>query len=212
MNYRFLVGGAVVLALGLPGMAWAQQKPPPAAPAQAGSTGQQQPAQQVPSAPLPPLIASQWTKLCNTPQQGGVKVCLTGHEVRADTGLLMVSTTMVEPEGNPKKVLRVTVPAPMYLPAGIRMVLDQNPPLASQIFTCIQTVCIADYDVTDDLLGRLKKGTTLTVQFLTVNGQQANVPTALADFAKAHDGPPTDQKVFEEQQKKFQDQFKKPSQ
>ena len=31
----------------------------------------------------------------------------------------------------------------------------------------------------------------------------------LADFGKAYDGPPTDPKVFEEQQKKLQDELQK---
>jgi hypothetical protein len=31
----------------------------------------------------------------------------------------------------------------------------------------------------------------------------------LRDFAKAYDGPPTDPKVFEEQQKKLQDELQK---
>ncbi len=31
----------------------------------------------------------------------------------------------------------------------------------------------------------------------------------LADFAKAYDGPPTDPKVFEEQQKKLQDELQR---
>ena len=35
------------------------------------------------------------------------------------------------------------------------------------------------------------------------------MPLPLVDFGKAYDGPPTDPKVFEEQQKKLQDDLQK---
>jgi hypothetical protein len=35
------------------------------------------------------------------------------------------------------------------------------------------------------------------------------LPLPLLDFAKAYDGPPTDPKVFEEQQRKLQEELQK---
>jgi hypothetical protein len=35
------------------------------------------------------------------------------------------------------------------------------------------------------------------------------LPLPLSDFAKAYDGPPTDPKVFEENQKKLQEELQK---
>jgi len=42
-----------------------------------------------------------------------------------------------------------------------------------------------------------------------MNGQAMSPQMDLKDFAKAYDGPPTDPKVFEEQQKKLQDELQK---
>ena len=42
-----------------------------------------------------------------------------------------------------------------------------------------------------------------------MNGQPISPQLQLKDFAKAYDGPPTDPKVFEEQQKKLQDELQK---
>ena len=42
-----------------------------------------------------------------------------------------------------------------------------------------------------------------------MNGQAMSPQLDLKDFAKAYDGPPTDPKVFEEQQKKLQDELQK---
>ena len=69
--------------------------------------------------------------------------------------------------------------------------------------------CIADYEATADLIGRMKKGQVLTVQAIHMNGQAMSPQLDCSDFAKAYDGPPTDPKVFEEQQKKLQEELQK---
>ena len=40
-------------------------------------------------------------------------------------------------------------------------------------------------------------------------GQALSLVLPLNDFAKAYDGPPTDPKVFEEQQKKLQEELQR---
>ena len=55
----------------------------------------------------------------------------------------------------------------------------------------------------------MKKGQGLVVQAINSTGQPISLLLPLTDFAKAYDGPPTDPKVFEEQQKKLQDELQK---
>jgi hypothetical protein len=59
------------------------------------------------------------------------------------------------------------------------------------------------------MINKLKKGHTLTIQAINMQGQAISLPLPLADFAKAYDGPPTDPKVFEEQQRKLQEELQK---
>ena len=59
------------------------------------------------------------------------------------------------------------------------------------------------------MLDRLKKGQNLIIQAINANNQPLTLPLPLNDFAKAYDGPPTDPKVFEEQQKKLQEELQK---
>jgi hypothetical protein len=66
---------------------------------------------------------------------------------------------------------------------------------------------MSDYEANADMVGKLKKGQQLAVQAINGNGQPVSLLLPLADFAKAYDGPPTDPKVFEEQQKKLQDEL-----
>ena len=45
------------------------------------------------------------------------------------------------------------------------------------------------------------------MQGINAQGKAVSFILPLADFAKAHDGPPMDPKVFEEQQRKLQEQL-----
>ena len=74
---------------------------------------------------------------------------------------------------------------------------------------CFTNGCMADYEATPDMIGKLKKGQALVVQAINSTGQPISLVLPLADFAKAYDGPPTDPKVFEEQQKKLQDELQR---
>ena len=55
----------------------------------------------------------------------------------------------------------------------------------------------------------MKKGQGLVVQAINSTGQPISLVLPLADFAKAYEGPPTDPKVFEEQQKKLQEELQR---
>jgi hypothetical protein len=47
------------------------------------------------------------------------------------------------------------------------------------------------------------------VQAINSNGAPLTLPLPLAEFAKAYDGPPTDPKEFEANQKKLQEELQK---
>jgi invasion protein IalB len=116
---------------------------------------------------------------------------------------------IIEPEGEPKKILRVTLPLGMQLVHGTRVIVDANPPAQSPYVICFANGCMSDYEVTPELLANMKKGQNLVVQAINSNGAPLTLPLPLAEFAKAYDGPPTDPKVFEETQKKLQEELQK---
>jgi invasion protein IalB len=184
------------------------QAPPPAAgaPAAAGTpaAGGQPPDQQV------QLIYAPWTKFCLKGQDANAKqVCFTGKDGRIESGQPVIAAVIIEPEGEPKKILRVTLPLGMQLVHGTRVIVDNNPPAQSPYVICFQNGCMSDYEVTPELLANLKKGQNLVVQAINSNGAPLTLPLPLAEFAKAYDGPPTDPKVFEETQKKLQEELQK---
>ena len=74
---------------------------------------------------------------------------------------------------------------------------------------CFTNGCMADYEASAEMIGKMKKGQGLVVQAINANRPADQPVLPLADFAKAYDGPPTDPKVFEEQQKKLQEELQK---
>ncbi len=121
----------------------------------------------------------------------------------------VVAAALFEPDGEPTKIFRVTLPSPLQLKYGTRLIVDQQEPLTAQFFTCFSNGCMADYAGTPDLVEKLKKGQMLTIQAINLAGSPISFPLPLTDFAKANEGPPTDPKVFEEQQRKLQEELQK---
>jgi invasion protein IalB len=157
-----------------------------------------------------PLVYSPWTKICGKDQQPNAKeVCLVIKEARLETGQFVAGAVLVEPEGDPKKMLRVTLPLGMQLQQGTRVIIDQSNPLQRPYVICFPNGCMSDYDADAEMVGKLKKGQGLVVQAINAGGQPISLSLPLADFAKAYDGPPTDPKVLEEQQKKLQEELQK---
>jgi invasion protein IalB len=183
----------------------AQQAPAGGAPAA------QAPAQQQPQEQQIQLIYAPWTKFCLKGQEAGAKqVCFTGKDGRIESGQPVIAAVIIEPEGEPKKILRVTLPLGMQLVHGTRIIIDNNQPQQSPYVICFQNGCMSDYEATPETIAALKKGQNLVVQAINSNGAPLTLPLPLAgEFAKAYDGPPTDPKQFEENQKKLQEELQK---
>jgi invasion protein IalB len=181
-------------------------QPPGGQPAQPGQNGQQQQVQ---------LIYSPWTKFClkgqpgQTPDPNAKQVCFTGKDARIESGMPVVAAVLIEPEGQERKILRVTLPLGMQLVHGTRVIVDQNQPLTAPYVICFTNGCMADYEANADMVGKMKKGQGLVVQGINSTGQPISLTLPLADFAKAYDGPPTDPKEFEAQQRKLQDELQR---
>ena len=176
------------------------QQPPPQ-----GQAGQQQ----------VQLIFSPWTKFClkgqpgQAPDPNAKQICFTGKDARIESGMPVAAAVLIEPEGQERKILRVTLPLGMQLAHGTRVIIDQSQPLTAPYVICFTNGCMADYEANTDMIGKMKKGQGLTIQAINSTGQPISLAMPLTDFAKAYDGPPTDPKVFEEQQKKLQEELQR---
>jgi invasion protein IalB len=182
----------------------AQKQAPAAQPAPAQAAPQQQA-----GGDQPQLMYSPWMKVCGKgPDTNNKQVCVVTKDGRLENGMPVAIVQLFEPEGD-QKVLRVTVPLGMQIQHGTRLIIDQGAPAQQPYKICFPVGCMADYPVTDEIMKQLKTGQQLTVQAINMQGTPISLPLPLADFAKAYDGPATDPKAFEEQQRKLQEELQK---
>ena len=151
---------------------------------------------------------SPWMKVCGKGQDtNGKQVCVLTKDGRLENGMPVAIVQLFEPEGQPK-MLRVTVPLGMQLQHGTRVIIDQGQPVNEPYKICFPVGCMSDYPVTDDMIAD-EEGQDHHVQAINMQGTPISLPLPLNDFAKAYDGPATDPKVFEEQQRKLQSELQK---
>jgi invasion protein IalB len=196
------------------------QAPAPAAPKAAPKAAQKQapaaqpaPAQTAPQQQAggdqPQLMYSPWMKVCGKgPDTNNKQVCVVTKDGRLENGMPVAIVQLFEPEGD-QKVLRITVPLGMQIQHGTRLIIDQGQPAQQPYKICFPVGCMADYPVTDEIMKQLKTGQQITIQAINMQGTPISLPLPLADFAKAYDGPATDPKAFEDQQRKLQEELQK---
>jgi invasion protein IalB len=221
-----LVATTVLAGLNMP--AWTQQPKEPAPKAQPKAGQPKAPTAQPKAAPAPPAPAavpqsafvpvdqmpklsfSPWAKFCMKPpgaDANAKQVCFTGSDAQLEDGRAFMSAVIIEPEGDARKILKVLLPLGLQIPAGTRVSVDQGQPMTAPYAICVSNGCYADYEATADLVGRMKQGQSLVIQGLAPSNQVLSVSIPLSEFAKGYDGPPTDPKVLEDQQKKAQDKL-----
>jgi invasion protein IalB len=217
---RTLAVFATVVAFSTAGLTMASAQTAPKAAPKKGSAPAQAPApaQAAPAAggqqeqAVPPLIYSNWTKICGKgPEQGAKQICQTGKDGRLESGMPIVAAILMEMEGEGKKVLQIMLPPGVYLPKGTRVVIDRDEPSAiiGTFLTCANGGCIAHLEANADIVQKLKKGQNLYVQAYNMAQNVMTMSLPLGDFAKAYDGPATDPKELEAKNKKLQDELQR---
>jgi len=146
----------------------AEAQPAPAAPAQAATPP--------PWPEMPQFIYSPWAKFCGKGQNATAKqVCFTGKDARTEAGQPVVAAVLIEPDGEPKKLFRITLPSPLQLQYGSRVIVDKQAPLTAPFFTCFTNGCMADYQAAPDLIGKLKHGQMLRSAYRSKGGAAEEV-------------------------------------
>jgi invasion protein IalB len=212
------LAAALTIALGAP--AWSQAPPPvqpapkaqpkaqPKAPPQQKPPEAAPPSQQQGGATEPPLIWSPWAKLCGK-EENAQQVCITARDGRNEAGYPLIVAALIEDDNKHQKFLRVTLPLGMLLQQPVRAEIDDGQPMNQPYILCMANGCIADFEASAELVGKMKKGQGLIVSGIHFQVGPMQVKVPLAEFAKSNEGPPVDPKAFEEQQKKLQEELQK---
>jgi len=137
-----------------------------------------------------------WRKLCFKP--GGAKMlCRTSITGTFATGQLAVRLDMIEREGDGIKRLQLFAPVGMYLPAGVKLTVDQGTPFQAPYNWCLTNTCIAARVVDPKLVREMDGARTLRLEFVDSNLLLLTTSLPLAQFASTHKGAPA--QTFEQE-------------
>ena len=179
----------------------AQQPPAPAAPAKKppakppARPAAAAPAPAVPGAPpaqvaapappaeMPQPTYSPWAKFCGKGNDASAKeVCFTGKDARTEAGQPVVAAALIEPEGAAEEALPGDAAEPLQLAVRHPHRLStRNRRSAGAFFTCFANGCMADYEATPELVGKLKKGQMLVIQAINLAATAISFPLPLTD-------------------------------
>lgn len=159
----------------------------------------------VPSVQMGQVTYGAWKRFCLKDPKGDF--CYTSQD--GLIGETNIAAVVVEPPSSQKKILRFTLPLGMILAHGTRSAVDNGPPQQQPFVICFPIGCLADYELTPQLLADMKKGGKLVIQAINAASQQWTVSFPLAGFTKAYEGPPTDPKKLDEMNQAITEELKK---
>ena len=130
-----------------------------------------------------------WRKLCFKP--GGAKMlCRTSITGTFATGQMAVRVDIIERDGDGSARLQLFAPVGMYLPAGVKVTVDQGTPYRVPYNWCLTNTCIAA-DVPDPkMLLEMAAGQTLRLEFVDSNLLSLTTSLPLARFASVRRDAP----------------------
>jgi invasion protein IalB len=195
LHCHLRLASLLVLTLAL-GTSWAiAQEAPPAATRTA-------------PAATPAPAGSVWVKVCKKGEQVGDKeVCQVKYEaVNPDTGMVLVGVAVRAAEGEEKQLLlvRVTTAYTLVIPVDLQIKIDDGQPISLKYIACLPQSCQAQTELNSELLQKMRKGNEMTVAAENIQQKTLGFRVALQGFAKAYDGPPVDNALYEESQRRME--------
>jgi invasion protein IalB len=138
---------------------------------------------------------SDWRKVCfKTP--GTNMVCRTTVSGTFETGQSAVRIDLIEREGDKAARLQMFLPVGMYLPAGVKITIDQAASHGFPYVWCLTNTCIAA-DVADPkLIKDMETGQKLLLEVVDSSVMTVSTSLPLDQFATIRHGPPT--QIFEQ--------------
>ena len=159
------------------------------------AAAQDQPQQQVPQG---------WFKACS--KQAEVDICNVQNIMTAQTGQLVTGISLIELKGKVnRKVFQVTVPSGRMVMPGIGLQIDGGKTQKLDYVICFPDRCIAEAQLSDQLVANFKKGSILTLTSVNFQNQPNPIKVTLEGFTGAYDGPALQQSDIEDRQKKLQE-------
>ena len=150
----------------------------------------------------------QWFKACA--DQGESTICNVQNIRTADTGQLLTAVSLIEVKGKAKqRIFQVSVPTGRLVKPGILMQIDGNKPARIPYGLCLPDRCIAEVELTDQMVSSLKRGGKLTLTSLNFQRKENPIQMTLSGFTAAYDGEGIKQDELAKRQQALADELKK---
>ncbi|WP_454812061.1 invasion associated locus B family protein [Labrys neptuniae] len=170
---------AAGLACLLAGSAQAQAKKPAAPEAPKAATA-------APSA-APAPAAPGWVTRCTADaRQGPLDCVVEENAVMNNTGQLVVGFSVRVPSDTRAPVVLVRLPLGLYLPAGLKLQVDDGQPVSYPLQTCDGAGCYVGTPLDAGLLARMKTGKQLKTTFQNLQRNDVSVQLPLTGFAESY--------------------------
>jgi invasion protein IalB len=130
-----------------------------------------------------------WQKVCfKTP--GTNMVCRTMISGSWDTGQSAVRVDLVERESESTARLQLFLPVGLYLPAGVKVTVDQGKPYQLPYVWCMTNTCIAASVAEPQLIQDMQKGEKLGIEIVDHSVQSVSTELPLKQFDAVRKGAP----------------------
>jgi invasion protein IalB len=129
-----------------------------------------------------------WATRCNDAAKPQERTCVLSRALVDPTSRrLMVAVTFRIAPPDRKPVMKLLLPVDLYLPAGVKLTIDDGAAQMLKFETCIRGGCLAPVPLDAALLQRLRKGTGIKVGYQTVDQKPVDLTLKLDGFARSFD-------------------------
>jgi invasion protein IalB len=136
-----------------------------------------------------------WQKLCFKPP-GMNMACRTTISGTWETGQSAVRADLIEREGEGAARLQLFLPVGLYLPAGLKLTIDQGSTYRVPYVWCLTNACIAAEVADPKLVQEMETGKTLVLEAVDSNLLTVSTMIPVDRFGAVRKGSPT--RVFEQ--------------
>ncbi|MGF7162102.1 invasion protein IalB [Rhodoligotrophos appendicifer] len=189
---------AAILCMGL--MAWttlaasAQTTQAPSAQTGKPPSGQtgKPPSAQTTKAPVAPKVVRQdfeaWALQCNEPEKPGPRPrdCLLFQRLADKQSNRTVVMWTVQPGEKSAFISVIQAPQPIYLPAGLRLLIDGKDSYTVPFLSCGAERCEARFPMQPEVVDALLKAKSLGMAYRSLDNRDFSVPISLNGFARGY--------------------------
>lgn len=149
-----------------------------------------------------------WAKIC--PKAAARNNCYVTRDFVDASGQAFLAIGIYTFPDNANRIIgRALLPLGLSLPEGARVAVDDHEAIAGRFSSCVQTGCIADFEIAPAQMKALLAGSTIRIAALNQYKAEIGFIAPLGGFSSALEGPPLSETVLAFRQQNMRDALQK---